>query len=288
LAKKGKKRGPSLNRGIVLIIGIVLGFALGLIAVRYGAMKGPAPETPVPVKEARPHKKEALSVGPQVPPVARVAILIDDMGGNLKRLREILKIDSPISIAVLPHLRHSRDVSRIAQLSGRDVLLHIPMEPKNIFLNHPGKGVLLTDMSGVAIRQVVLEDLQFVPEAVGVNNHMGSKFTEDEQGMREVFAILKERGLFFVDSRTTAASKGRRLAREAGLLGSERDVFLDNKRDVEYIGGQLETLVRIAMKEGSAIAIGHPYPETLAALREKIPGLRQRGIEVVPVSELVR
>jgi len=288
LGKRGKRKGPSLNKGIVLIIGIALGFALGLLAVRYGAMKGPTPEAPVAVKEGGATKKEAPSSGPKVPPAARVAILIDDMGGNLKRLREILQIDSPISIAVLPHLRHSRDVSRIAQMSGRDVLLHMPMEPKNIMANHPGKGVLLTDMSGTVIRQVILEDLHFVPEAVGVNNHMGSKFTENERGMREVFAVLKERGLFFVDSRTTAASKGRRLTREIGIPGAERDVFLDNKRDVEYINGQLETLVRIAMKGGSAVAIGHPYPETLDVLREKIPGLRRRGIEVVPVSELVR
>ncbi len=288
MGKKRRKKGPSLNRGIVLAIGIVIGFAIAFAALRYGTMIGEAPEIPGPVKEAGPMKEEAPPSGPQAPPKARVAILIDDMGGNLNRLKEILELDSPITIAVLPHLRHSREVSRIAEMSGRDVLLHLPMEPRNLVMNHPGPGVLLTDMAGAEIRKTVVEDLGFVPEAVGVNNHMGSRFTEDEPGMRQVFSILKERGLFFVDSRTTSASQGRRLARKIGVPSAERDVFLDNKRDAKYIDGQIDTLVRIAMKEGTAIAIGHPYPETLAALREMVPDLKERGIEVVPVSQLVR
>jgi len=286
--KKGKKKAPPLNRGLVLVIGIAIGVAIALVAMRYGLMGGGGPEIPPPVKEVGPIKKEPLPVAPQAPPLARVAILIDDMGGNLNRLKDILEIDSPITIAVLPHLSHSRDVSRIAGESGRDVLLHLPMEPLNVAVNHPGPGALLTAMGKAAIRKTVIADLRSVPEAIGVNNHMGSKFTEDESGMRQVFIILKERGLFFVDSRTTPASLGARLAREAGVMRAERDVFLDNKRDVKYIDGQLDTLVKIALKEGTAIAIGHPYPETLAALKEMVPGLRARGIEVVPVSELLR
>jgi len=286
LGKKGRKKGPSLNRGLVLVIGIVLGFALALVALRYGTMGGPGSKTAI-VTKAGPKKVKA-PLAAKSPHVARVAILIDDMGSNLLRLQEILELDSPITISVLPHLRHSRDVSRIASESGRDVLLHLPMEPRNMVVNHPGKGVLLTDMAGDAIRKIVEDDLLDVPEAVGVNNHMGSKFTEDEPGMRQVFAVLKEKGLFFVDSRTTSASLGRRLARESGVENAQRDVFLDNKRDVVYIDSQIDTLVKIAAKEGSAIAIGHPYPETLAALKRMVPGMRARGIEVVPVSELVR
>ncbi len=287
-SKKVRKKGPSLNRGLVLVIGIVFGFAMALVVLRYGSVRGPAPEIPGPIEKAGPMEQEAPQVGHKPASVARVAILIDDMGGDLRRLQEILELDSPITISVLPHLKHSRDVSRIADMSGRDVLLHLPMEPKNHAVNHPGPGALLTAMSGTAIRKTVLKDLAFVPEAVGVNNHMGSRFTEDEPGMRQVFSILKERGLFFVDSRTTSATVAARLARESGVINAERDVFLDNKRDVEYIDGQIETLVKIAMQEGSAIAIGHPYPETLAALRGMLPLLRERGIDVVPVSELVR
>jgi len=286
LGKKGRKKSPALNRGFVLAIGIVIGFALALVALRYGTMSGPGSKIVTVTKAGPKTVKPPLTA--KSPQVARVAILIDDMGGSLVRLQEILELDSPITISVLPHLRHSRDVSRIASESGRDVLLHLPMEPRNMAVNHPGKGVLLTDMAGADIRQIVEDDLLDVPEAVGVNNHMGSKFTEDEPGMRQVFAVLKKRGLFFVDSRTTSASLGSRLAGESGVENAERDVFLDNKRDVVYIDSQIDTLVKIAAKEGSAIAIGHPYPETLAALTRMVPGMRARGIEVVPVSELVR
>jgi len=275
-----------VNRGFVLVIGIVLGFALALVALRYGTMIGQGQKTAT-VTKAAPEKAKA-PVAVKSPPLARVAILIDDMGSSLSRLQEILELDSPITISVLPYLRHSRDVSRIASESGRDVLLHLPMEPRNMAVNHPGKGALLTEMAGGAIRKIVEDDLLDVPEAIGVNNHMGSKFTEDEPGMRQVFAVLKEKGLFFVDSRTTSASLGSRLAGESGVENAERDVFLDNKRDVVYIDSQIDILVKIATKEGRAIAIGHPYPETLAALKRMMPGMRARGIEVVPVSELVR
>jgi len=230
LGKKTGKKGPALNRGFVLAIGIVIGFAIALLALRYGTMGGPGTKTAI-VTKARP-KTVKPPLTAKSPYVARVAILIDDMGGSLLRLQEILELDSPITISVLPHLRYSRDVSRIASESGRDVLLHLPMEPRNMAVNHPGKGVLLTDMAGDTIRKIVEDDLLYVPEAVGVNNHMGSRFTEDEPGMRQVFAVLKKRELFFVDSRTTSASLGSRLARESGVENAERDVFLDNKRDV--------------------------------------------------------
>jgi len=282
--RRGRKKGPSLDKGLVLVAGFVLGFVAALLLLRYASIKGPPPPPPPPpsVEEAPPPPEaKRAERGP------RVAILIDDMGGNLRKMREILALDAPITIAVLPHLRHSRDVSRMAGENGYEVLLHLPMEPRNIVRNHPGPGVLLTTMSGEAIRKTVEDDLDFVPDAVGVNNHMGSKFTADAEGMQEVFRVLREKGLFFVDSRTTAHSLARRLAREAGIPGAERDVFLDNRRDPAYIDGQIETLLRIAGKSGSAIAIGHPYPETLAALRRAIPGLRDRGIELVPVSDLL-
>jgi len=279
-----RKKASSLNRGLVLGAGFVLGFIAALVVLRYVYIKGPTPPAPPPPSPP----EKAVTREKEGPPPARVAILIDDMGGSLRRLREILEMDAPITIAVLPHLRHSREVSRIAGLSGRDVLLHLPMEPRNLSRNHPGPGVLLTSMTDADLRRTVEDDLGFVPEAVGVNNHMGSKFTEDAEGMRQVFTVLRREGLFFVDSRTTPRSLAERLAREAGVPGAERDVFLDNRRDPAYIEGQIKTLVRIATKTGSAIAIGHPYPETLETLRKTLPGFRKRGVVVVPVSELVR
>jgi len=283
VAKRGRKKGSPLEKTLILVMGFALGFVAAVLVLRYLPNMGPAPTPPPPSIEKGPPPEARGPV-----PAPRVAIVIDDMGGSLRKIREILDLDAPITIAVLPHLRHSREVSRLAGRSGREVLLHLPMEPRNILRNHPGPGVLLTSMTGPDLRKTMEEDLDFVPEAVGVNNHMGSKFTADTAGMREVFSVLRERGLFFVDSRTTSHTLGTRLAREAGVPRAERDVFLDNRRDATYIDGQIETLVRIAGKTGSAIAIGHPYPETLAALRRALPGLRERGIEVVPVSDLTR
>ncbi|MFQ5354222.1 MAG: divergent polysaccharide deacetylase family protein [Thermodesulfobacteriota bacterium] len=284
MAKKSKKGGSGSGvsfNWVLIIVGFILGFAAAFAVLKYGVMAPEAPVVVEPVKKAEPPEEVT-------PPLARVAILIDDMGGNLGKLREILSLDSPITISILPHLEHSREVSRIAAMSGREVLLHLPMEPKNRNANHPGPGVLLTEMAGPLIRKTVLEDLEFVPDAVGVNNHMGSRFTEDKAAMRSVFTVLLERGLFFVDSRTTPASIGAVLASETGIRHGERDVFLDNERDLLYIDGQISTLVNTARKRGAAIGIGHPYPETLTALGKMIPILKAEGIEVVPVSELVR
>ncbi|MFQ5480167.1 MAG: divergent polysaccharide deacetylase family protein [Thermodesulfobacteriota bacterium] len=285
--KRGRKKSASFNWGLILI-GFVLGFAAAFVVLKYGVMVSAPPDMTASVKEAGPPHKEPLPAGKVSSPAAKVAILIDDMGGSITRLNEILSIGSPITISVLPHLKHSREVSRIAALSGHDVLVHLPMEPKNSAVNHAGRGVLLTAMTGPLITKTVIEDLQSVPDAIGANNHMGSRFTENEAGMRTVFTVLKERGLFFVDSRTTSASIGPRLAADTGIRHAERDVFLDNERDVNYIDGQLKILVDIARKRGSAIAIGHPYPETLAALQEMIPLMEASAIEVVPVSELIR
>ncbi|MFQ5428162.1 MAG: divergent polysaccharide deacetylase family protein [Thermodesulfobacteriota bacterium] len=285
--KGGRKSGASFSWALILT-GFILGFAAAFLVLKYGTMAPVAPPSTASLE-----KKEPLETMPLPPekvslPVARVAILIDDMGGNLSSLKEILSLELPITISVLPRLKHSREVSRIAAMSGRDVLLHLPMEPKNRVVNHPGPGVVLTEMAEPLIRKTVMEDLEFVPEAIGTNNHMGSRFTEDEPAMRKVFTILKERGLFFVDSRTTSASIGTRLATETGIPHATRDVFLDNERDVLYIDGQIKTLVNIARKRGTAIGIGHPYPETLAALKKVLPLLKEEGIEVVPVSELLK
>ncbi len=285
--KRGRKKGAPFNWGLILI-GFAIGFAAAFVVFKYGINRPVPEDMTASVKEAEAPRKVPLPGTEATGPVIKVAILIDDLGGSLVRLNEILDLDSPITISVLPHLKHSREVSRIAAMSGRNVLLHLPMEPKNSIVNHAGQGVLLTAMSGDAIMKTVAEDLKSVPDAIGVNNHMGSKFTEDEAGMSSVFTVLKERGLFFVDSRTTSASAGRRLAAASGILHGQRDVFLDNERDVNYIDGQIQKLIDIARKRGSAIAIGHPYPETLAALREMIPLMRDEAIVVVPVTDLLR
>lgn len=219
----------------------------------------------------------------------RVAIVIDDMGRDLKALVELLEIDAPITFAVLPRLSHSKDVAEAAHSKGHEVLLHLPMEPKPSAdgQKDPGHGALLTSMNAVDVRSMVEDDFKDVPHASGINNHMGSKFTEDETLMRAVMEVVREKNLFFLDSLTTPASVGSRLAKEMGVKGARRNIFLDNTRDGAYIKAQLNGLAEAARKRGKAVAIGHPYPETIAALKDALPGLKESGIEVVRLSEII-
>ncbi len=246
---------------------------------------------PTPV---RPPTLKPSPVTPTPPPVPlvkprfKVAIVIDDMGQNLSGLNGLLALDAPITVAVLPYLKYSTTVAEKAHKRGWDVLLHAPMEPKDSGTHNAGKGALLTSMSKAEIKAKLLGDIKMIPHATGVNNHMGSKFTEDEVRMKVVLEVLKEKNLFFFDSRTTAASVGKRLAKKLGVKNAERSIFLDNEQDVKYIKGQIEKLVKSAERNGTAIAIGHPYKETIAALKEVVPGLAGRGVEVVKLSELVK
>ncbi|MBI5286105.1 MAG: divergent polysaccharide deacetylase family protein, partial [Deltaproteobacteria bacterium] len=126
-----------------------------------------------------------------------------------------------------------------------------------------------------------------VPHINGVNNHMGSRFTEDDRRMRVMLEVVKERGLYFLDSKTTSHSSAYRLARGMGIRAADRQVFLDNEQDVEYIKKQVERLIEVAKDKGSAIAIGHPHPATLSALKEMVPMLKEAGVEITPLSSLV-
>lgn len=294
-----KRSGP---KGFILTIALVLaGVVAGIvIAVLFFAYILPGKESPKgPQTKLAKHIPEEISKTPPRPDVKiepqrpRVAIVIDDMGSDLKRLRELFKVDAQITVAVLPRLRHSKKTAVEAHdAKGWEVILHLPMEPKGFDAGEtgkdPGAGALLTSMSLTDVRAQVEEDIKEVPYADGVNNHMGSKFTEDEARMRAVLEVVKGKQLLFLDSRTTARSVAGRVASEMGVRSAERAVFLDNTRDVGYIKGQLKTLAAEARHKGSAIAIGHPYPETITALRESVGALKESGIEVVRLSDLAK
>jgi len=188
---------------------------------------------------------------------------------------------------VMPNQRDSGATSSLASSKGLDVILHMPMEPRELSYHNPGGDALLVAMSSQEIKARFEEGLKSVPGAIGVNNHMGSRFTEDEARMREILKIIKKKELIFVDSRTTSKSVAGKVARELGVPSADRNVFLDNTRNVEYIKGQLREAAMVAQKNGKAIAIGHPYPETIKALKEAVPALASEGIEMVGVSDLV-
>ncbi len=275
MATKGFKKVSVLA---VLLLS-VLALAVALYVLRQRPPEPPQPPAPLP---------EKLPPVVEKKPSARIAIVIDDMGYDMKPLEELLKLKAPITIAVLPHLTYSRKIAERAHLEGIEVLLHLPMEPKNTKRHNPGEGALYTNMDEKEIRLRLEADLDAVPYITGVNNHMGSRFTEDADKMKPVLMVLKEKGLFFVDSKTTGRSVAEGLAKSMGLAVASRDVFLDNERDRDYIRGQIEKLKTIAKKRGEAIGIGHPYPETIATLKEVIVELQNDGIELVRVSELTR
>ena len=231
--------------------------------------------------------EQAVPEVPEQAPAAVVAIIIDDMGNDIRQLEEVEALREPVAVAVLPDQRSSSAVAEKARQAGLDVLLHLPMQPREKVAGL-GKGALMEGMGPEAIKETLGKDLASVGPVEGVNNHMGSGLTADRQAMLSLMRLLKGRGLFFVDSRTTAASQAYKAAEDEGVKAASRDVFLDDSNDPADIRAQFERLERIALKRGSALAIGHPRPATLAALREELPRLKEKGIRVARVTELVR
>ncbi len=216
----------------------------------------------------------------------RVALIIDDMGYHQQIGRRLLALDLNLTFSFLPQAPYTKKQEELAWEKGHDVLLHLPMQAHGAAWD-PGPGALYLKYSTPRIQALVEEDLQSVPHAIGSNNHMGSSFTENRAAMHAVLAVLKKRGLFFVDSYTTAASIGLAEARRMAVPSARRHVFLDNIQDKKKICRQLDSLVLLAMKKGWAIGIGHPHQATLEALTDcgKRIGTRVR---IVGVHTLVR
>jgi polysaccharide deacetylase 2 family uncharacterized protein YibQ len=265
----------------------------GVQAAERGGTPAEAPESPeyvLPVPEKEPVPPLEPRVAARVVPVpreARMAIVIDDVGYSLSGLEEFLSLPFPLAFSVLPDLPHSREAGERIVAAGKELLVHLPMEPSNG--SNPGPGAVLTSQSDEQIRQRLEASLEKLPQAVGMNNHMGSKATADPRVMGVVLGFLRERGLFFLDSRTTADTLGPEMAPQLGVSLLERDVFLDNENSASYIEGALEQGVRAARQHGSAVLIGHVQNEELAGeLRRLLPGLSGAGVRLVVPSVLAR
>lgn len=215
----------------------------------------------------------------------RVALVIDDLGRSLQDLKTLGSLGIDLTYAVLPF--ESRTPEVVAELRRRreEILCHLPMEPSNGA--NPGPGALRGSMSDEDLIAGTRKALAAVPGSVGVNNHMGSGLTTDILRMTAIVEVLKERRLFFLDSRTSAQSVGYKAAVEAGIPAAERQVFLDGDPAPEVIREQFRRTLEIARRRGAAVAIGHPYPETLAVLGEEVPRALQLGYDFVPVSFLL-
>lgn len=224
----------------------------------------------------------------EVPGIPRVSIVIDDLGQNPSAAKSLLQLRSPLTFSVMPRLRFSRETAYAAHQAGVEVMLHLPMQPFADLAPDISPHEIKVGMTSGEVAAILNADLASVPYAVGVNNHMGSRATSDPALMREVMEALAARRLFYIDSRTAASSVALAAARRSGVSAFYRSVFLDDTRTVPYTLNQLRQLERVAERQGAALAIGHPYPSTIAALRQFLPDLDRLNIQLVPVSTLLR
>jgi len=219
----------------------------------------------------------------------KVAIIVDDIGMSKAPVDELLELPAPVTLSVLPGLPYSRYAAEAANKKGWEVMLHLPMEPmesSGYMGVDAGEDTLLVGQPKEAIIAKLNKNLSSVPYIKGVNNHMGSKFMENEELVEVVLEEIKRRGLFFVDSFTSAGSLGYKTALSLGMKTGKRDVFLDNSKDPEYVKSQIEKLIERARKNGYAIGICHPYPVTIEVLTETVPKISEQ-VELVPVSSVL-
>jgi len=225
--------------------------------------------------------EEAINFSP------KVAFIIDDLGYETEVAKKIMELEFPVTLSILPFLQYSEFIAEEGRKNNQEIMLHLPMESSNSSAN-PGPGAIKSYMSEEEIRQSVRDCILNFPYIIGVNNHMGSKITENREIMEIVLEEIKGYNLFFIDSITTKDSIAYEVAQEMEIKSAKRSVFLDNENDMEYIKEQMLKVQETALREGEAIAIGHSRINTFYVLKRMIPELIKAGIEIVPVSELVK
>jgi polysaccharide deacetylase 2 family uncharacterized protein YibQ len=309
MSREGKRQSGSsrarASRAIVLLIVIAACLVAVLVILpterQTGKPGGPrsgeaappqsSPSRPVePQPPQRPAEQATASAGTkrQERPIARarIAVVIDDVGYNLEELDAFLDFSAPITLSVLPNLPHTEESARRIAAAGKELLLHLPMEAENG--NDPGPGAILTSQADEQIRRLLETSFAQVPQAAGMNNHMGSRATADGRVMNVVMDYLKSNRLYFLDSRTTTETLGPETAEAHAVPYLERDIFLDNDPEAEAIQQALEDGIEVARKKGSAILIGHVRnPQIVEAIGRLMTELDRAGVELVFLSELL-
>lgn len=247
-------------------------------AVLHHLNEAPTPEAlhipeAVPVPE---HERTALP---------RIAIVIDDVGMVDETTKQSIALPAPVTLSFFPYASGVQSKVNEAKAAGHEVFMHVPMEA--LGGEEPGPDTLRVDTNERELREVIARNLNSFTGYAGINNHMGSKFTADDSGMRFVMEEVKARGLIFLDSRTNPATKGEGIAREMGVKTIRRHIFLDNVLTEENVANQFAELLKLADAQNMAVAIGHPHHVTLEVLAKILPYLRSR-YELVPVSALAK
>jgi polysaccharide deacetylase 2 family uncharacterized protein YibQ len=215
-----------------------------------------------------------------------ISIIIDDLGKTLADGRRALGLPGPVACAFLPRAAYTSELAIAANAAGKEVMLHLPMD--SVDGRRLDAGAVTLDMTHREFVDTVEANLAAVPHVQGINNHMGSLLTRHPGHMLWLMQELQRRApMFFVDSRTTVSTVARQVAHENGIPSTDRNVFLDNQLEAGEIEYQFDRLLRLARKYGSAVAIGHPHPQTLALLEQRLPSLKRQGIRLLPVAELI-
>lgn len=270
-----QRRSPNLRRIPFRLAVVLLCFLVAALAGCDKLKKSPASGLTAP------HRAK-----PSTAHTAKLAVILDDVGGDDSAIEEIFSLTNQITLSILPNHARSFALARRAHAGGYEVMLHLPMESETNEL--PESQELRTGMSALDVSRVVDEMLATVPYAAGVNNHQGSRATANARLMELLMPILHERRLFFIDSRTAAATLAYEVAQRDGVRSGFRNVpFLDDVQQQRAIRQELERAIRGARERGEAIVIGHPHPETLRVLRQVLPQLTEEGIELVHASVLV-
>ena len=217
---------------------------------------------------------------------AKIILVIDDLGIVKGVSKQLIDMNVPLTLSFLPYASDVKAQVNDAYDKGHDILVHIPMEPKGDA--DPGPHALFSSKNVKEQREDINYNLSQFSHYIGINNHMGSAFTENEEAVGRLLDVIKDKGLFVLDSKTTNKSKLESIAYQKNIPVINRDVFLDNVRDVDAIMGQLEKLEKIAKSKGIAVAIGHPYRVTVSALEKWIPTLKDKGISIVPISQIIK
>ncbi len=298
--KKPRTTKKGLGR-LLILAGPVLLLAASLVATLYFVFlrptMRPGPTDQQTATAVVPEPTATLPSRPQpYPPrpadkpdlqrMPRVAIVIDDMGYRKDTGERLLHLDLNLTFSFLPDGPNSASQAREAWKLGRDILLHLPLEPKDPTWDL-GPGGLYVSMTKEKLQTTFAKNLAVVPMAIGINNHMGSLFTENETAMRTLLEVIRAKDLFFIDSITSSKSVGYDLARSMGVKTARRHIFLDNEHENKKVTSQLMKLVAMAEEHDWAIGIAHPYPSTLAVLKEHAD-LFETRVRLVDISELVR
>ncbi len=235
---------------------------------------------PAPKPVVKPVKPAAVT--------GRMAVVLDDWGYNRSHCKQLAAFPVPVAAAILPGLDYSSDVLQCARAAGKEALLHLPVEPQVVREKHERGYFLTTEMSQREVRKLLKKTLDEFPGIAGVNNHEGSRGTENVALMTTILGELKRRGLFFVDSVTSAKTVCADVAAKVKVPFARRNVFLDNRNDREYIEKQFALAAKIAKEKGYVLVIGHDRIMTLKVLAEQIPRLRKQGYQFLSVKEYIK